>query len=119
MATALVDPVVLERLELELMTLDFRVWPVHTAPTFADPAQLAMQIRRSLIEWSQGQWEHAADWTLIWITFGDSWWDHDEDTISWPAHSALWNKLAEYSQNVRYNKGLSGIPKLGVRREFS
>jgi hypothetical protein len=89
---------------------------VHTAPTFPDAPQAAMQIRRSLIEWSKGRWQLAADWTLVWITFGESWLDGDEP-IPWPSHAALWAKLADYSDNVRYNLGLGGVPRLGVPRE--
>ena len=116
MATALVDPAVLEDLELALMALDFRVWTVRNVSTFADAPQAAFQIRRNLIDWSNGRWEVAANWTLIWITFGDSWLDGD-NPIPWPAHEALWNKLAEYSDHVRYNLGLGGVPRLGVPRE--
>jgi hypothetical protein len=35
-ATVLVDPRALEELELLLMTLDLRVWPVCTAPICVD-----------------------------------------------------------------------------------
>ncbi len=116
MATVLVDPRVLDEFELDLMSHDFRVWPVHTAPTFPDPVRLAFQIRRSLIDWSRHRWAGAADWTLVWITFGESWLDGDEP-IPWPAHAALWDKLAEYGDSVRYNLGLGGVPPLSVRRE--
>jgi hypothetical protein len=95
---------------------DLRVWPVHATPTFADPGQVAMQLRRSLIDWSNGRWQVAADWVVVWITFGESWQDGDEP-LPWPAHATLWNKLAEYSAHVRYNKGLSGMPRLGIARE--
>jgi hypothetical protein len=116
MATVLVNPAVLDDFELDLMSNDFRVWLVHTAPTFPDPAQAAMQIRRALLDWSNGRWQVAAEWTLVWITFGESWLDGD-NPIPWPAHAALWNKLSEYSDDVRYNLGLGGVPKLGVPRE--
>jgi hypothetical protein len=112
-ATVLVDPAVLEDLELDLMARDFRVWPVHRVSTFADPGRLAFQIRRSLIDWSNGRWADAANWTLVWITFGDSWRDGDEP-LPWAAHEALWNKLAEYAGSVRYNLGLGGVPYLNV-----
>jgi hypothetical protein len=115
-ATVLVDPRILNDFELDLMSHDFRVWPVHTAPTFPDPARLAFQIRRALIDWSQGRWQVAANWTVVWITFGESWLDGDEP-IPWPAHAALWDKLAEYRDSVRYNLGLGGVPPLSVRRE--
>jgi hypothetical protein len=115
-ATVLVDPAVLKDFELDLMSHDFRVWAVHTVSTFADAPRLAMQIRRSLIDWSNGRWQSAADWTPVWITFGESWLDGDEP-IPWPAHSALWRKLAEYADHVRYNMGLGGVPRLGVPRE--
>jgi hypothetical protein len=116
MATALVDPAILDDFELDLMSHDFRVWTVHTAPTFTDAPRAAFQIRRSLIDWSNGRWEDAADWTLVWITFGESWLDGD-DPIPWPSHAALWDKLAEYSQHVRYNLGLGGVPRLSIPRE--
>jgi hypothetical protein len=116
MATVLVDPMVLDDFELDLMSEDFRVWTVHTTTTFPDAAQAAMQIRRSLLDWSNGRWAAAADWTLVWITFGDSWLDGD-NPIPWPSHAALWNKLAGYADHVRYNRGLGGVPRLGVPRE--
>lgn len=116
MATVLVDPAVLADFELDLMSHDFRVWIVHTVHTFPDAPRLAFQIRRSLIDWSNGRWEVAADWTLVWITFGESWLD-GEEPIPWPSHAALWDKLAEYAPNVRYNLGLGGVPRLGVPRD--
>ncbi|WP_375479535.1 hypothetical protein [uncultured Jatrophihabitans sp.] len=115
-ATVLVDPAVLRDFELDLMACDFRVWAVHTVPIVPDAARLAFQIRRSLIDWSQGRWADAAAWTLVWITFGESWLDGDEP-IPWPAHAALWDKLAEYSGQVRYNLGLGGVPRLSVPRD--
>ena len=116
MATVLVNPAILDDFELDLMSQDFRVWAVHATTVFPDPAQAAMQIRRSLIDWSNGRWAVAADWTVVWITFGESWLD-GENPIPWPAHAALWKKLAEYATNVRYNLGLGGVPRLGVPRE--
>jgi hypothetical protein len=115
-ATVLVDPALLAEFELDLMADDFRVWVVHTVPTFADAPRLAFQIRRSLIDYSQGRWADAADWTLVWITFGESWLD-GEEPIPWPAHAALWDKLREYGHRVRYNVGLGGVPRLTVPRD--
>jgi hypothetical protein len=115
-ATVLVDPAVLGDFELDLMSNDFRVWTVHTVSTFPDAARLAFQIRRSLVELSKGAWAVAANWTLVWITFGESWLD-GEEPIPWPAHAALWDKLAEYAESVRYNVGLGGVPRLSVPRE--
>ena len=115
MATVLVDPDVLGDFELDLMSHDFRVWTVHTVDIFPDAPRAAFQIRRSLIEWSRGEWDLAADWTVVWVTFGESWLDGDEP-IPWPAHAALWDKLGEYSQQVRYNLGLSSVPRLGLPR---
>jgi hypothetical protein len=116
-ATVLVDPAVLDDFELDLTAHDFRVWAVESVPTFKDAARLAFQIRRSLIDWSNGRWAAASEWTLVWITFGESWLDGDEP-IPWPAHAALWDKLAQYADRVRYNKGLGGVPRLTVPREF-
>lgn len=115
-ATVLVDPAVLRDFELDLIAHDFRVWPVHAAPTFPDPQRLAFQLRRSLVEANQGRWDDAADWTLVWITFGESWRDGDEP-LPWPAHAALWDKLAEYAGRVHYRLGLGGVPHLSVPRE--
>jgi hypothetical protein len=115
-ATVLVDPDVLSDFELDLMSKDFRVWEVQAVSTFPDATRLAFQIRRSLIDYSRGAWQHAADWTVVWITFGGSWLDGDEP-ISWPAHAALWDKLAEYGDRVRFNVGLGGVPKLAVPSE--
>jgi hypothetical protein len=115
-ATVLVDPAVLGDFELDLMSRDFRVWEVATVSTFLDAPRLAFQIRRSLIDYSKGAWEHAADWTVVWITFGESWRDGDEP-IPWPAHAALWEKLGEYGEHVRYNVGLGGVPHLPVPSE--
>jgi hypothetical protein len=115
-ATVLVDPLVLDDLELDLMAADFRVWPVHAVATFVDAPRLAVQIRRSLIDYSRGRWADAADWTLVWVTFGDSWLDGDEP-IPWPAHAELWDRLGRYGRHVRFNKGLGGVPRLSVPRE--
>lgn len=116
MVTVLVDPAVLPEFELDLMANDFRVWPVHKAPTFADAPRLAFQIRRSLIDASQGRWDNAADWILVWVTFGDAWLNGDEP-IPWPSHVALYDKLDEYSGYVRYHLGLGGVPRLTVPRD--
>jgi hypothetical protein len=115
-ATVLVEPCVLPDFELDLMAHDFRVWDVARTPAFVDPARLALQIRRSLCEANQYAWWDAVDWTLVWITFGDSWRDGDEP-IPWPSHSALWDKLATYRPHVRYHLGLGGIPHLPVAQE--
>jgi len=94
MATVLVDPTVLDDLELDLMSADFRVWNVHTTTVFPDPQQAAMQIRRALIDWSAGRWELASAWTVV----------------CGPRNRVL-------AGHVRYNRGLGGVPRLGVPRE--
>lgn len=115
-ATVLVDPTVLPDFELDLMSLDLRVWLVHTTTVFPDPRRLAFQIRRSLIEAKNGAWDAAERWTLVWITFGEQWRDGDEP-LPWAAHAALWDKLAGYHGSVHYNLGLGGVPKLAVPHE--
>jgi len=115
-ATVLVNPDVLRDFELDLMAHDFRVWAVHKVTRFPDAARLAFQIRRSLIDWSQGRWAVAERWTLVWITFGESWRNGDEP-LPWAAHAALWDKLAGYADDVRYNLGLGGVPHLSVPRD--
>src|SRR4051794_40985261 len=70
-ATVLVDPAVLRDLELELMPLDLWVWPVESAPVFTDGPRMAFQIRRRLLMARRGEWDLAAEWTPVWISFGD------------------------------------------------
>lgn len=115
-ATVLVDPAVLRDLELDLMRLDLRVWPVETAPICVDGARRAFQIRRQLLMSKRGAWDDAADWVPVWISFGGSWYDGDEP-LPWVAHQTLWNKLAEYAGSTHYRHGLGGVPKLSVQAE--
>jgi hypothetical protein len=117
-ATVLVDPAVIEDLELDLMARDMRLWAVHQVGTFPDPRRLAFQLRRSMIDASNGCWAEAADWTVVWISFGDSWRDGDEP-LPWSAHAALWEKLGEYTGHVHYSLGLGGVPYLDVPREHT
>ena len=115
-ATVLVDPAVLHELEVHLMTLDLRLWPVATAPICADGPRRAFQIRRRLIEARRGAWDDAATWTPVWISFGESW--HDgADPLPWAAHQVLWRTLEQYADHVRYRLGLGGVAPLDVPHE--
>lgn len=116
-ATVLVDPQVLRDLELALMALDLRVWPVATAPVCEDGPRRAFQIRRRMLAAQRGQWDCAAAWTPVWISFGDSWYVGDEP-LPWAAHATLWDKLAEYRDHTRYRLGLGGVPRLAVPHEL-
>lgn len=113
MATVLVDPWVLADVELELMALDLRVWPVATAPICTDGARMAFQVRRRLLMGKRGAWDVAADWTPTWIGFGPSWHDGDEP-LPWAAHEALWHALDGWADHVRYQRRLGGVPRLGL-----
>ena len=110
-ATVLVDPAVLRDLELDLVTRDLWVWPVATSDAVVDGARLAFQIRRRMLMARRGAWDLAADWTPVWVSFGESWYDGDEP-LPWAAHAALWDKLAEYAAHTRYRLGLGGVPRL-------
>ena len=110
-ATVLVDPAMLRELELDLMTLDLWVWPVATAPICEDGPRRAFQMRRRLVEARRGAWDCAATWVPVWIAFGESWYAGD-DPLPWAAHAALWDKLAEHADHVRYRKALGGVPTL-------
>lgn len=115
-ATVLVDPAVLRDLEMHLMALDLRLWPVATAPICADGPRRAFQIRRRMVEARRGAWDDAAEWTPVWIGFGESWYDGAEP-LPWSAHRALWQTLERYADHVRYRLGLGGVPRLDVPRE--
>ena len=115
-ATVLVDPAVLGELEMDLMTLDLRLWPVATAPICVDGPRTAFQIRRRMLVARRGAWDDAAEWAPVWISFGESWYDGDEP-LPWAAHRTLWRTLERYADHVRYRLGLGGVPPLDVPRE--
>lgn len=110
-ATVLVDPAVLGDVELALMALDLRVWPVATAPICVDGPRRAFQIRRAMIMRRRGEWDHASDWTPVWISFGASWYDGDEP-LPWAAHEALWRALDSFADSVRFHRRLGGVRPL-------
>jgi hypothetical protein len=115
-ATVLVDPCVLAAFELELMTLDLRVWPVSTAPICVDGGRMAFQVRRGLLLQHRGEWDLAADWTPVWIGFGSSWHNGDEP-LPWAAHEALWDALDSYAHHVRFRRRLGGVPRLTLPQD--
>ncbi len=117
-ATVLVDPAVLAELEVHLMSLDLRVWPVETAPICADGARHAFQLRRRLLMARRGAWDDAARWVPVWVSFGDTWRDGAEP-LPWIARQTLYRTLDEYAGQVRYRRGLGGVPVLDVPREQS
>ena len=117
-ATALVDPAVLVELEMQLMALDLRLWPVATAPICADGPRQAFQLRRRMVMARRGAWDDAAEWVPVWISFGDSW-RHGDEPLPWPARSTLYRTLDGYAGHVRYRRGLGGVPLLDVPREAS
>jgi len=112
-ATVLVDPAVLEDLELDMMRIDLRVWPVATAPVCVDGERMAFQVRRRLLLAKRGDWDVAADWTPVWVAFGPSWRNRHEP-LPWAAHEALWDTLAEFAEHVRFQKRLGGVPPLAA-----
>lgn len=115
-ATVLVDPRVLEDLELVCLALDLRLWPVATAPICQDGPRRAFQIRRGLLMKRRGEWDVAADWTPVWIGFGESWRRGDEP-LSWSAHETLWDMLGRHGDHVRFQRRLGGVEKLPVPEE--
>lgn len=112
-ATVLVDPRALVELELELMTLDLRLWPISTAPICADGPRTAFQTRRRLLERHRGEWDVAADWVPVWVGFGASW-HHGDEPLPWAAHAALWTLLDQYADHVRFHRRLGGVRPLPV-----
>ena len=115
-ATVLVDPVVLAALELHLMALDLRLWPVASAPSCVDGPRQAFQVRHRMLTARRGEWDDAADWVPVWIAFGDSW-RNDAEPIPWAARRVLYGALDEYGARVRYRRGLGGVPPLDVPHE--
>jgi len=110
-ATVLVAPRVLADLELTLMALDLRLWPVRTAPICLDGPRTAFQIKRRLLLRHRGQWDVAAEWTPVWISFGLSW-QNGAEPLPWSAHEALWRVLDAYAEQVRFHRRLGGVPRL-------
>ncbi len=110
-ATVLVDPRVLVELELELMALDLRLWPVRTAPICVDGPRTAFQLRRRLVE--RHDWACAATWVPVWISFGPRW-RHDDGPLPWAAHAALWQVLDDHADGVRFQRRLGGVEPLAV-----
>jgi hypothetical protein len=111
----LVSPRVLGDLELELMALDLRVWPVRTAPVCTDGARMAFQVRHRLLLQHRGEWDVAEKWTPVWIGFGPSW-HNGEEPLPWAAHEALWRALDSYADDVRFHRRLGGVPRLTLPR---
>ncbi|MGL5818515.1 MAG: hypothetical protein ACRCYR_13185 [Phycicoccus sp.] len=112
-ATVLVDPAALTDLEVALMPLDLRVWPMATAPTCVDGRRQAVQYRRRVLTARRGAWDDATDWVPAWISFGTSWRDGAEP-LPWAAHAALWRALESFAGRVRYRKRLVGVRPLAV-----
>jgi hypothetical protein len=115
-ATVLVEPCVLEDLELTCMALDLRVWPVASAPICPDGPRRAFQIRRGLVMKHGGEWDHASGWTPVWIAFGPAW-RHDDDPLPWAAHQALWGVLESYAGHVCFHRRLGGVRPLPLPEE--
>ncbi|MFC5731379.1 MULTISPECIES: hypothetical protein [Nocardioides] len=112
-ATVLVDPGALADVELELMELDLRVWPIATAPICTDGPRTAFQVRRTMLMAKRGAWDVAAGWTPVWVSFGESWYDGDEP-LPWAAHQVLWQLLEAHHDQVRYQRRLGGVRPLAV-----
>lgn len=115
-ATVLVAPGVLADLELELMALDLRVWPVRTAPICTDGPRMAFQIRHRLLMKHRGAWDLAAEWIPVWIGFGATWHQGDEP-LPWAAHETLWRALDSHAGHVRFQRRLGAVARLPLPRD--
>ena len=112
-ATVLVDPRALAEFELELMTLDLRVWPISTAPICVDGPRSAFQTRHRMLEAHRGEWDLAADWVPVWVSFGATW-HHGDEPLPWAAHATLWHVLDSYADHVRFQRRLGGVSPLSA-----
>ena len=117
-ATVLVEPCVLGDLELELMMLDMRVWPIRTAPNCIDGRRTEFQVRNRLVTQHRGAWDCAADWTPVWIGFGSSW-RRGAEPLPWEAHRALWQVLDTYAAHVRFHRRLGGVTPLLLQEDVA
>ncbi len=115
-ATVLVEPGLLADLELELVAHDLWLWRVSAAPICTDGPRVAFQIRRRLLMGKRGAWDHAADWTPVWISFGPRW-RRGADPLPWAAHEALWSVLDGHADRVRFQRRLGGVRPLAVPTE--
>src|ERR1700750_1917186 len=93
------------------MTLDLRLWPVRTPPICADGVRRAFQIRRRLLMQHRGEWDLAATWTPVWISFGPTW-QNGDDPLPWDAHRTLWQEPADYAPRARFPRRLGGVRRL-------
>ncbi len=114
-ATVLVAPAVLRRLEFALMEHDLWVWPVATAPICVDGPRRAFQVRRRMVEARRGAWDEAADWVPVWVSFGETWREGAEP-LPWSAHAALWAVLDSHGDRVRFRRRLEGVERLTLPR---
>ena len=112
-ATVLVDPRALGEFELDLMMFDLRVWPISTAPICVDGPRTAFQTRRRMLMDHRGDWDLAADWVPVWISFGPSW-HRGAEPLPWSAHATLWQVLDAYADQVRFQRRLGGVRPLPV-----
>ncbi|MGL4746028.1 MAG: hypothetical protein ACRCXL_16785 [Dermatophilaceae bacterium] len=112
-ATVLVDPAALAEVEVALMHLDLRVWPMATAPICIDGPREAQQYRRRVLTARRGAWDHAANWVPVWISFGASW-RIGAEPLPWAAHAALWSALERHHGHVYYRKRLTGVRPLAA-----
>lgn len=117
-ATVLVEPSALSDLELELMVLDMRVWPIRTAPNCLDGRRVEFQVRHRLVTAQRGVWDCAAEWTPVWIAFGPRWRAGD-DPLPWAAHRALWQVLDACADHVRFHRRLGGVTPLLVQPDVA
>ncbi|MDF8262852.1 hypothetical protein [Luteipulveratus flavus] len=115
-ATVLVDPCALTDLELELMSHDLRLWPVRTAPLCEDGPRRAYQIRRDLLMKHRGDWECAAEWVPVWVSFGPTW-QYGDEPLPWAAHERLWQILDRHRRHVRFHRRLGGVRRMPLPGE--
>ncbi len=66
-----------------------------------------------MLERHRGDWDCAAEWIPVWISFGGTW-QSGGDPLPWVAHQTLWQALGTHADHVRFHRRLGGVRRLSL-----